>query len=321
MAPRTDASSEPNRASVLGRLALGMATFGSATPISKIVTGAMPVFVASALRVALGALVLAPFVLTQQDRAARLEWRDWALVAVIAVFGMFGFSTLMLYGMKEISGVAGAIVMSTSPAVTAAGSMLFLKDRPTWRKLVAVALAVSGVVILHLGTSSSDDDGTRPILGMALVFGAVVCEAIYTLVGKKAAERVAPTRVACLAASMALPLFIPFAVWQWSDFKPSQVSTGTWVALAWYGAGILGLGTWLWYSGVRAAQGAVAAAFMGVMPCSALVLSYALLGEPFRWIHLAGFVVVLGGVALISQEHHRMEKHKASERGAPPGAR
>ena len=45
---------------VYPQLALGMATFGSATPASKIVTAAMPVFIGSALRVGLGALVLAP---------------------------------------------------------------------------------------------------------------------------------------------------------------------------------------------------------------------------------------------------------------------
>jgi hypothetical protein len=58
-----DASAETTRSiPVYARLALGMAVFGSATPVSKIVTGVMPVFVGSLLRVALGALVLAPFV-------------------------------------------------------------------------------------------------------------------------------------------------------------------------------------------------------------------------------------------------------------------
>jgi drug/metabolite transporter (DMT)-like permease len=45
---------------------------------------------------------------------------------------------------------------------------------------------------------------------------------------------------------------------------------------------------------------------MSVMPVSALVLSYGLLGEGFRWIHLAGFAVVFAGVLLISWEHARM---------------
>jgi hypothetical protein len=47
-----------NSLAIYGQLALGMAIFGSGTPISKIVTNAFPVFVASGLRVAVATLVL-----------------------------------------------------------------------------------------------------------------------------------------------------------------------------------------------------------------------------------------------------------------------
>ena len=296
------------RATLYAQLALGMATFGSATPVSKIVTGAMPVFVGSGLRVALGALALLPFALRRWDEVARLGGRDWLLVGLISLFGMFGFSALMLYGMKLISGVMGAVVMSTAPAVTAGASMLFLGDSPTWRKLTAIALAVAGVLLLQLGQGGGEAGGGSPILGGALVFGAVCCEAAYTLLGKKASERADPVLVAFLAAAFAVPLFLPFAAWQWSDFAVSEVGWRAWAAVAWYGAGTLALGSWLWYSGVAKAEGAVAAGFMGVMPASALVLSYVLLGEEFRWLHLAGFATVFAGVLLISWEHARMSE-------------
>ncbi|WP_353642481.1 DMT family transporter [Mesorhizobium sp. WSM2239] len=62
---------------------------------------------------------------------ARLERRDWLLIGLIALFGMFGFTALMLYGMQLVSGVVGATIMSTTPAVTALGAILFLKEHPT----------------------------------------------------------------------------------------------------------------------------------------------------------------------------------------------
>ena len=62
----------------------------------------------------------------------------------------------------------------------------------------------------------------------------------------------------------------------------------------------MGLGTVLWYAGVKQTPGSTAAAYMGVMPISALVLSYLLLGEPFEWLHLLGFGVVLAGVGLVA---------------------
>lgn len=302
----SDAASAQGGA-VYAQLALGMAAFGSATPISKIVTGAMPPFIGSALRVGIGALALAPFALGRWRRGPRLEARDWGCVLVIALFGMFGFSALMLYGMRMVPGVAGAIVMSTAPAVTAAGAMLFMGEGATWRKLAAIALAVIGVAILQLDQDSGKQGGNL-LLGSALVFGAVCCEAVYTLVGKRAAERIDPLVVAFLGAGLSLPMFVPFALWQWQGFAIAEVSPRAWVAVAWYGAGTLALGSWLWYSGIAKAQGSVAAGFMGVMPASALVLSYLLLGEEARAAHLIGFAVVFAGVLLVSWEHARMQR-------------
>lgn len=314
---QTDAPHPARPRAVHAELALGMAVFGSATPVSKIVTDAMPVFVGSGLRVALGAIALAPFAARHRAQLRDLGWRDWGLIGLISLFGMFGFSALMLYGMKLVSGVVGAIVMSTAPAVVAAASMAFLGDRPTWRKLTAIGLAVAGVLVLQLGSGGSGNDGGSGgeveeagdiLLGSLLVFAAVCCEAAYTLIGKKASERIDPVLVACVAAAMSVPLFLPFAIWQLQDFSFAEVDWTGWTAVVWYGAGTLALGSWLWYAAIARVEGAVAAAFMGVMPASALILSYVLLGEPFRWIHLAGFAVVFAGVLLMSWEHARMSR-------------
>jgi drug/metabolite transporter (DMT)-like permease len=88
--------------------------------------------------------------------------------------------------------------------------------------------------------------------------------------------------VAFLAAALAIPLFLPLAAWEWSRFEPAAVDAGGWAAVIWYGAGTLALGTWCWYSGIARTEGSIAAAFMGLMPVSALVLSYLLLGERFQ---------------------------------------
>ena len=60
----------------------------------------------------------------------------------------------------------------------------------------------------------------------------------------------------------------------------------------------MALGSVLWFGGVRRVAGTTASVFMGVMPISALVLSYVLLGESFRWIHVVGMALVLTGLAI-----------------------
>ncbi|MCF7220727.1 DMT family transporter [Marilutibacter chinensis] len=292
--------------STYASLALGMAVFGSGTPVSKLVTSAFPVFLGSGLRMALAALVLLPFVLADRRNVRRFDRRDWLLTTAIAAIGMFGFSVFMLFGMQQVSGVVGSVVMSTTPAVTALGAFVFLRERLGWIKAAAVALAVAGVLVLQLGgKSDGPDGGGNPLVGMLLVFGAVCSEAAYTLLGKRASEHARPVTIAGLAAIIATLLFLPFAIHQWPDFEAGRAMPRDWIALGWWGAGTMALGSVLWYRGVSKVPGGTAAGFMGVMPVSALLLSYLLLGEPFVWIHLIGFAIVFASVLLIAREHAR----------------
>jgi drug/metabolite transporter (DMT)-like permease len=106
-----------------------MALFGSTLPISKIVTSNFPVFTASLLRLAAAILFMLPFVLKYRNDYRKFQKKDYLTVFLIAFCGVFLFSVFMLYGMRYASGVAGSVVMSSTPAVTAFGAFLFLKDK------------------------------------------------------------------------------------------------------------------------------------------------------------------------------------------------
>lgn len=282
-------------------LAAGMAFFGSATPVAKLVTDGLPPLVASALRVALAAAVLAPVAWARGVRWGRLGRRDKVRALVLAAVGMFGFTVFLVYGMARASGVTGSIVMGTTPAVTAFAAVLWMNEDATWRRWLAIGLGVAGVVALRLGGGGTGFD----LLGAALVFGAVLSEAVYTLVGKRLTAGVDPVGVAALATVLSLPAFLVAAAWQVPGVAWAAVPSATWLAVAWWGLGTLALGSVVWYVGVRRVPGHVAAAFMAVMPASALLLSYLLLGEPVRWWHFPGFALVLSGVGLVAWDHAR----------------
>lgn len=291
-----------------------MAIFGSGTPISKVVTGGFPVFVASFARMLLAAAVLVPMMLLARRRypgweraVPSIPGADWVRLAGIAVAGMFLFSVFMLYGMQEISGAVGGIVMATTPAATAIGAILFLGDRLDRWKAVAIAAAVAGVLAVNLGGAGGGEGGDV-LLGSALVFGAVCGEAAYTLLGKRVSADLEPITIAALAALGATVLFALPAALQVGEVEWSAIDTSEWAALAWWGIGTMALGSALWYAGVAKAPGLTASAMMGVMPVSALVLSYVLLGESFEWIHLVGMIAVLFGIAAVVQGERKREE-------------
>lgn len=223
----------------------GMALFGSATPLSRLVTQAFPVFIAGGLRVLLAFLVLLPFFRLSNIR--NYKGRDRWLLAGISVFGVLGFTAFMLYGMKLVSGVTGSVVMSTTPAITAILSIVFFRDKVTWKKVLALVLAISGVLLLQLkGNAGQVERRTHPWLGVLLIFAAVCCEACYTLMGKALTKNYPPEEISGLSALIAVICFIPFAIWQWPGFSPGGITAGSWLAVAAYGLVTMGLGSVLW---------------------------------------------------------------------------
>lgn len=311
-APRSaeggEAASGGLDATAVALLVGGMACFGSATPVSAVVGRAFPVWLASALRMAVAAAVLVPVLVAATRRGderrpqhvlAAADRHDRWLLAGIGVVGTFLFSVAMVVGMRHAPGAVGAVVMATTPAVTAVGAVVFLGERLGVARVLAVALAVAGVVLVNAFADVSSGSGDEVVLGSALVFGAVCCEAAYSLMGKRLTADMSPLFIATAASVIALVVFLPLAVWNTLEFRWGRPDTGEWLALLWWGAGTMALGSWLWFLGMARVAGGTAAAFMAVMPVSALLLSYLLLGETFQWVHLAGIALVLAGLAAV----------------------
>lgn len=287
-------------------LVAGMALFGTATPISALVGDAFPAVLGSALRMVTAAAVLVPLYVVVRRRSGApvlpdLDRRDWLLVVAISVVGTFGFTLLLLLGLRIVPGAVGAVVMALTPVVTAIGSVAFLGDRLDRWKVTGLVVAVLGVVAVNVAGESGTQDATTTALwvGSLLVFGAVCCEATYSLAGKQLTADLSPLAIASLASVLAGLLFAPIAVVQAIGFDWSGVSVGDWVAVVVWGAGTMGLGSVLWFRGMHRTSGTTASAFMAVMPVSALIGSYVLLGEQFVWAHAVGMAAVLAGIAAV----------------------
>jgi drug/metabolite transporter (DMT)-like permease len=282
------------------QLALGMIIFGSATPVSKLVTEQWPVLVASLGRMLVAGIVLAPLIFLDWKSIRKIGKTEITALALITIFGMVGFSVLLLYGMSMTTGTAASVIMAMTPAMTAIGAWLFFKERFTSAKFMALLLAFIGVLIVNVNQMGGES-GNNVLLGGLLVFGAVCCQAVYTLAGKTASQKLRPVTVAAITSIAAAVLFVPVAAFQFGQFELGAIDTTGISALLWWGIGTLAIGTWLLYSGMKHASGFIGSAFTGLMPVSALILSYILLGDAFHWTHVVGFGLVVASIYLMAR--------------------
>jgi drug/metabolite transporter (DMT)-like permease len=212
---------------------------------------------------------------------------------------------LLLWGLLFTSAAEGGVITSTTPAVVGLISFVFLKERPSAGVWAGIVLAVGGIVALNvLGSEPGFSEARRPapLLGNLLVFGAVISEALFTIFGKAAAERVTPLATAASASALSLALFLPFGLYQAASFDFSSAGLAGWASVLHYGAFVTALGYLLWFGGLSKVPASTAGVFTGVLPVSAVLLSYLVLGEPFSWAHPVGVACVLLAILLIARQ-------------------
>ncbi len=285
-------------------LTVAMVLVGSSVVVGKLMAESLPVFLAGGLSSAIGAAIFVPVLLRREGGLPAVGGRDLLILVLQALTGIFLFRVLLLWGLLFTTAAEGGVITSTTPAVVGLVSFFFLKEKLGPRVVAGIALSVLGIVALNvLGSDAGAVLGSAPLLGNLLVFGAVISEALFTIFGKAASERVTPLATAASASVLSLALFLPLGLYQVVGFDfSSVVGLRGWVAVLHYGVFVTALGYLLWFGGLSRVPASTAGVFTGVLPVSAVVLSYAVLGEPFSWAHLAGVACVLLAILLITRQ-------------------
>ncbi len=281
-------------------LALAQVLVGSLVVTAKLMTAALPVFLASALRSIVGLAILLPLLLWREGRLPRVRRRDGWYLFWIAFAGMFLFSVFLLYGLRWTTAVEGGIITSASPAVLGLIAWGWMGERLGPVQAAGIAFTVVGLVALNLPGLAAGERGSLPWLGNLLIVGVAITEALFSALGKQVSRALSPLAIATYVTAWGLAMFAPFALWEALHFDFSAAPWQAWVPVVYYGL-FVGAGAFLlWYWGLARVPAGTAAVFLGLMPISAVALSVAVLGERLQWSHLAGAAGVLAGIACIT---------------------
>ncbi len=284
-------------------LSLAMMIVGSSVIAGKMLVASFPVFLGAGLRFALASLIAVPLLLYREKGLPRFSRKDWFYLFLQAFSGVFLFSVFLLNGLKFTSAAESGIITSTTPAVLGVISFLFLGERMNWNKCAGIGLSLAGILAINVLTpAGAEGRGANPLLGNALVFAAVVGEALFTVFRKLISDEITPLATMTVMSVGGLILFLPFALNDLRSFSFSGVSDWDWLPAIYYGIVVTVIGFMLWFRGVAQVSAGTAAVFTGVCPLSALLFSYLLLGEKFVPAHLLGFACVLLGVLLIARQ-------------------
>lgn len=252
---------------------------------------------------ALRMLVAFPFFLAMGAWAARrsasLSKADRGRIVLLGFLGYYLASFLDFAGLAYITATLERLILYLTPTLVALIGWLAFGRRISRRQAVALLVSYLGVALafghdLQVG-------GSNIALGSALVFGSALAYALYLVGSGELVQRVGAVRLTAYASSVASVL----CLLQFILLRPMEA-----LALPWQ-VYVLSLvnGTLCTVLPVLAVMMAVArigsalAAQVGMIgPVSTIILSLLLLGEPMGPWQVAGTVLVMAGVFVVSQQ-------------------
>lgn len=273
-----------------------MSLVGSYVALSKPLVAAIPVFLLAWLRFGIGALAMLHW-LPRPANEKPLTATTRRLLFLESFLGNFLFSICMLFGVSMTSAVSAGVIMAAIPAVVAVMSWLFLRERVAPRVWAAVACAVGGIALLAFG-KSHEGGSDQAWLGNLLVFGAVLCEAAYAVIGKRLTGALGPRRITAIVNLWGLLLVTPLGLWQALSFDFAAPQLSTWLLLLFYSLAASVWSVWLWMTGLRHLPAALGGVFTVMLPISAALVGVLVLGESFGALQAAAFALALAGVVL-----------------------
>ena len=282
-------------------LALSMTLVGVYVALCKPLVAVIPVFLLAWMRFGIAAVAMASWIKKPADEAP-IDRRTRVFLFLESFLGNFLFSICMLYGISMTSTVSAGVILSAIPATSALMGWYFLKEKMSARLWLSVVLAATGLALLTLAKAplqtSDAASALAPVnmlLGNLLVFGAVLCESAFVVIGKRLSATISPKRIAAIINLNGFALSTPmglYIAWQ-LDF--GAVSLTAWGLLVFYALAASVWMVWLWMTGLKTIPASQAGVFAVMLPLTTALIGIAGFGESFSALQALAF-----GLALLS---------------------
>jgi drug/metabolite transporter (DMT)-like permease len=286
-----------SRTAALVLLALLSLVWGVHWVVVKIGLDYMPPFTYATLRVAAG-LVTMVALLGAQGRLRRPPRGDVSIVLSVGVAQIAAGVLIMNLALQAVPAGRSSVLVYTMPLWVAVLLAVFFRVRPRPNELAGLALGLAGIVVL-VNPSVIDWSVPGEVWGtLALVFNAVLWAAVTIHVRRHhwiatplelQPWQLLAALVPCAVFAVALEVGEP-VVW-----TPVTV-----LVLLYSGPLATAFATWASQSITRSLGPQASATGFLAVPVIGLVSGAVVLGEELGIVDLAGFGLVLGGIAVTS---------------------
>ncbi len=274
--------------------------WGGAFGVTKHVVTEIPPLTVAALRFFLAGLLMVAWVVARGGWDWAPIKRRWGGLMLLAVTGVLAYNYFFTVGIQYTSAINAALVIVVNPVTTALVAVTLLGEPWSWR-------LVAGVALCFLGVLTTITKGSLALLtsltfssGDLFMVGGVISWTAYTTLGKVVMKDVPPllaTGASTLAGAVMLVL-ASFTEDGWSRLPAASPQTIWEMAYLVIFPSVVAY--FLFNVGIKRIGASRASAYINLMPVNAIWIAAVFYGEPVTLAHMAGAVLIIAGLLLIT---------------------
>lgn len=281
-APREHAWLTPLELALLG------AIWGASFLFLRIAAADFGPFALVEVRLALGSLVLLPFLWRAR---AQFPLRVWPKLALIGAINSAAPFVLFAWGAERAPAGIGAITNAMTVLFAALIGFLFFGEKIGTGRAIALLAGFAGVAVLASGKTAGASIGSAVAAGCAAAFlyGVGIHLVRRYLTG------LPPAAIASAALGTSTLLTLPFAIASWPQHA---IALKSWLSAGMLGVLCTGLAFVMYYRLIARIGASRTATVTYLIPLFGVAWAWLLLGEPLTLTMGIAGALILGSVAL-----------------------
>ena len=250
---------------------------------------------AAALRFLLAAMLMLAVAILRRDDLLGLIRRHAPAYLLLGAVGITAFNLLFFSAMQSTSADNGALIMATNPLLTTLLAAAMLGERPSWRHLAALPVALIGVAVVIAQGDAGRLLKLHVAHGDLLMLAANLSWALYNVLGRRYMPPGSPVASTALIMVVGAALLSLVAIGHGDAVGMPGIKAGAALALMAVGGTVLAY--LFWGMGIQRLGAGRTALFLNLVPVSAMLVG-AGLGTLPTFAQWVGGLLVLGGVTL-----------------------
>jgi drug/metabolite transporter (DMT)-like permease len=244
------------------------------------------------LRFLLASLVLGLVAVTQPIRRPPLT--DLPRLGLVGLCGITLYNLALNYGELTVSAGAASFIINTAPIFTAFLSLYLLQERFSALGWLGMLVSFAGVGLIAVGSG----DNFQFNQGALFVLGAAVCQSLYFVLQKPLLKKYSSFEVVSYAMWLGTAALLPYAPGLLTTIR--QASPSATLAVLYLGIFPAAIAFFCWSYTLSHLTASRAATFLYLVPVATVLIAYIWLGELPTWWTLAGGLLALSGVILVT---------------------